>query len=154
MTTALTILIGLIIVMTVYFFILGHISRSRRALGLDGGKLARCANKPNCVCSEYGDDTTHFVPALKVGDHVDAALVTIKTIIQDQGGTLQVEESNYLAFTFTSSLFGFVDDVEVRLDAEARLLHIRSASRVGHSDLGVNKKRIEAIRNALEKALR
>ena len=59
------------------------------------------------------------------------------------------ESSNYLHYTFTTPLWGFIDDVEFRLDASKQLFHVRSASRIGYSDLGTNRKRIEMIRARL-----
>jgi uncharacterized protein (DUF1499 family) len=61
-------------------------------------------------------------------------------------------EDRYIHAEFTSALFRFVDDVEFQIDAESGLIHFRSASRVGRSDLGVNRKRMESIRMAFEKS--
>ena len=56
---------------------------------------------------------------------------------------------DYLYAEYSSALFGFVDDVEFYFPPETHIIHVRSASRLGHSDLGVNRKRIEAIRARL-----
>ena len=66
-------------------------------------------------------------------------------IIKEGGGEVSVAREEYIAATFSVSLFGFIDDVECRLDTSKNRIHIRSASRVGHSDLGVNKKRAETM---------
>jgi uncharacterized protein (DUF1499 family) len=66
-------------------------------------------------------------------------------IIEELGGKVVVADDEYVSATFASSIFGFVDDVECRLDASKEQIQIRSASRVGHSDLGVNRKRMEAL---------
>jgi uncharacterized protein (DUF1499 family) len=66
-------------------------------------------------------------------------------IIKELGGEIVVATDEYVAATFSSSLFGFIDDVECRLDASPKRIQIRSASRVGHSDLGVDRKRMEAM---------
>jgi uncharacterized protein (DUF1499 family) len=60
------------------------------------------------------------------------------------------ENKNYLYAEFTSAIMGFVDDVEFYLDEGAKVIHVRSASRLGQSDLGVNRKRIETIRTKLK----
>jgi uncharacterized protein (DUF1499 family) len=60
------------------------------------------------------------------------------------------EDKNYLYAEFTSAIMGFVDDVEFYLDEDAKLIQVRSASRLGKSDLGVNRKRIETIRTKLK----
>ena len=62
------------------------------------------------------------------------------------GGNVQVESCDYLAATFTSAIFKFVDDLEIRIDSTQEVIHIRSASRVGYSDMGVNKKRTELLK--------
>jgi uncharacterized protein (DUF1499 family) len=77
---------------------------------------------------------------------MEVALSSLKDGIREMGGNVQVEHDNYLAATFASSIFGFVDDLEIRVDSEQKTIHLRSASRVGHGDGGVNRKRIERLR--------
>ncbi len=128
------------------FAMLGHGSKSGRAPGLVSGTLAPCPDKPNCVCSEFGGAAAHSIAPL---DYSDAppqkAWGDILQIIKELGGEAVVANDEYIAATFSSSLFGFVDDVECRLDASQEQIQIRSASRVGHSDLGVNRKRMETL---------
>lgn len=64
---------------------------------------------------------------------------------------LEKEEKNYLHFTFKSALLGFIDDVEFYFDEKMQLIHFRSASRTGYSDLGVNRKRMDQIISLYEK---
>lgn len=139
-----TILVAAIIV---WFFILGYMSKSGDAAGLANGQLTRCPAKKNCVCSEYPDDTNYFIEPLPPGENV--SLEKIKQVIGELGGVVTVEQDNYLAATFTSAIFGFVDDLEIRLDSEEKIIHIRSASRVGDSDLGVNRKRVQSLKQKL-----
>jgi len=149
MTTFLIILITLILLFVGYFFVLGQKSKSAEPPGLTGDQLTQCPNKPNCVCSEYAEDNAHYIAPIDVtGVEANVVLTKIKAVIISQGGELKSESDRYQAYIFSSSLFGFVDDVEVRFDADKNALHIRSASRVGHSDMGVNKKRVEAIKAA------
>ena len=75
-------------------------------------------------------------------------LPRLKTVIREIGGSIQVEKADYLAATFTSSIFRFVDDLEIRIDTGQQLIHLRSASRVGRSDGGVNHKRLEYLKNS------
>jgi uncharacterized protein (DUF1499 family) len=70
----------------------------------------------------------------------------VQLALLDLGGVIVLVENGYLAATFQSPLFRFVDDVELRLDRPSGVIHIRSASRVGRSDLGKNRERVEAIR--------
>jgi uncharacterized protein (DUF1499 family) len=72
----------------------------------------------------------------------------LKTIIGELGGRIQVENADYLAATFTSTVFRFVDDLELRIDRDQKTIHLRSASRVGRSDLGANRKRVEHLKNS------
>jgi uncharacterized protein (DUF1499 family) len=74
-------------------------------------------------------------------------MTDLKTVIQNLPKTKIITETeNYLYAEFTSALMGFVDDVEFLLDEEQKVIHVRSASRLGQSDLGVNRQRIETIR--------
>ena len=78
-----------------------------------------------------------------------ASLEQVKAAITSTGGIITREQPYYISATYTSSIFRFVDDVEIR-DSQDGLIHIRSASRVGYSDRGVNKKRVEAIHAAIK----
>ena len=128
------------------FAMLGHGSKSGRAPGLVSGTLAPCPDKPNCVCSEFDEVAAHYIAPVDYSDvPPEEAWGDILQIIKELGGEVAVANDGYLAATFSSSLFGFVDDVECRLDAPQQRIQIRSASRVGHSDLGVNRKRVEAM---------
>lgn len=60
--------------------------------------------------------------------------------------TIATREPNYLHVEFRSSLFGFVDDVEFLADEAANVIHVRSASRIGYSDGGTNRRRVEMLR--------
>jgi len=76
-----------------------------------------------------------------------------KSVLTQMGGVLIKVKEHTLSATFTSSIFKFVDDFEIRQDTTARKLHIRSASRTGYSDFGVNKKRVQLFSEQLQKAL-
>ncbi|MEQ8662522.1 MAG: DUF1499 domain-containing protein, partial [Gammaproteobacteria bacterium] len=76
----------------------------------------------------------------------------ILAAVRAAGGTIVTHDDTYLHATFRSALFGFVDDVELRLDGDA--LHWRSASRVGYSDLGANRRRLEALRGRIKSAVK
>lgn len=127
--------------------VLAALSRSGKPPGLVAGKLSMCPDKPNCVSSEQHNDVEHYLEpvTLQFATSPDSVTV-IKTVIVDMGGVIQEQHGEYIAAVFSSSVFGFVDDLEVRVDPGERLLHIRSASRVGYGDAGVNRKRIERFR--------
>lgn len=140
-----SIILALIAAGIVYFFVLGTQSKQQPSLGLKDGKLAKCPNKPNCVCSEEGAISKSPIQPLPSTDKTK-----LKQAITETGGVIHQEQDNYIAATYTSQVFNFVDDVELRIDAAEGVTHIRSASRVGHSDLGANEKRVAAIREALK----
>ncbi|MBW4519034.1 MAG: DUF1499 domain-containing protein [Scytolyngbya sp. HA4215-MV1] len=118
-------------------------------LGVYDGKLSPCPSSPNCVCSQDADATHHIEP-LTYRTSPPQAMADLKRIIQALPKTHIVSESaSYLYAEFTSGLMGFVDDVEFYLDEAAGVIQVRSASRLGKSDLGVNRKRIEMIRGKL-----
>lgn len=124
------------------FFALGLSSQGGSAPGLVDGRLASCPASPNCVSSETGTDSDKAVEPLPIGvwDTIPAALAGM-------GGKVTVEEDRYIAAEFKSAVFGFVDDVEFRKAEDS--VQVRSASRVGYSDAGVNAARVAELRRAL-----
>jgi len=147
MKTAIITLIVIIVAVVVLFFILGLISKSGKAPGLIDGKLSQCPDKPNCVCSEQ-KTASHYIEPLVISENLNFDTVpALKNAIEEMGGRVEVASDNYIAATYSSALFGFIDDLEVRIDSMQKVMHIRSASRVGHSDMGVNRKRVELLKN-------
>ena len=69
------------------------------------------------------------------------------------GGQIEQDTGAYLWAAFRSKGYRFVDDLECRMDIDSKVIHVRSASRVGHSDLGVNRKRVEALRSKMAQQL-
>ena len=140
------ILLGLVLIAAIAaaggLFVLVQQSKSGAAPGLANGALSPCPSSPNCVSSEAGTPESHAVPALPL-----SAWAALPGVVKAEGGDIVVTDDAYIAATFRTSLFGFVDDVEFRLGEDA--VHVRSASRVGHSDMGANAKRVEALRAAL-----
>jgi uncharacterized protein (DUF1499 family) len=113
------------------------------------GQLAPCPRTPNCVNS-FSQDATHIIEPLTYQSTPTEAMTNLKTVIQNMERTNIITESdNYLYAEFKSKLMGFVDDVEFLMDESAKVIHVRSASRLGESDLGVNRQRIETIRAKL-----
>lgn len=147
MKIAIIIIAMLILAFLISFIVLGNISKSGKAAGLVDGKLSKCPEKPNCVCSEQDDDTDHFIePIIFFQNIAGSTLKHLKETIIELGGEIHTDTGTYVSATFSSSLFGFVDDLEIRFDSKQNIIHMRSASRVGYSDLGANKERVELIR--------
>jgi len=121
-------------------------------LGVNQGQLTACSNKPNCVSSQ-AQDREHYIDPLLFHSNLENAYQAIIAILQQtKRVNIVIKEANYLHAEFKSALFRFVDDVEFYFVEESPSLttiHIRSASRVGYSDLGVNRKRMESIRAQL-----
>ena len=109
------------------------------------GRLAACPNTPNCVNSQ--ETGRSGVAALAFSDSASSAFARLKRIVSSLPRTRIVEATDdYLHAEVRSRIFGFVDDVEFIVDAPGSCVHVRSASRVGYSDFGVNRARVEAIR--------
>lgn len=144
----LTLLLILIVLVCVYFYYLSFAAVPPR-VQLDNGQLRPCPDKPNCVSSESHLPYSSIAP-FHYSSSDEQAWQDIITSIHAAGGNLKQKDNGFLWATFTSRIFRFVDDVEARLDKTSKLIHIRSASRVGHSDLGINRKRVEKIRTLFE----
>ena len=106
-----------------------------------------CPDSPNCISSQADpDDTTHFMPAVKFSAApADVIAEVTKAIEGSSGAKITDRSSSQVTAIFTTRICRFKDDVTFAVDAEAKELHFRSASRVGHSDLGANKKRLETL---------
>jgi uncharacterized protein (DUF1499 family) len=114
-------------------------------LGTKDGLLAACPSSPNCVSSQATDDG-HRIKALTFTGDPDAAFARLKLVLGRRGDTAIIEEKpGYLRVEFRTILF--VDDGEFLLDRERMVIQVRSASRLGYSDLGKNRKRMEEIRS-------
>lgn len=122
-------------------------------LGIRDNQLKPCPTSPNCVSSFASkEDRTHYIEPISYVSSVAEEMSRLKKIILSKPRTAIIEEKpNYLRAEFTSRIFRFVDDVEFLFDDSLKYIHVRSASRVGYSDLGVNRRRIEEIRSELQK---
>lgn len=150
MKIMLIIIITTIIAGLFYFFYLGYKSHSGTAPGLTNSKLNPCSEKPNCICTEYQEDKIHFTDAIKITENNQTILTQIiENAIQKTGGIITNKKADYFSATYTSSLFRYVDDFEIRIDNKEKLIHIRSASRVGHSDMGANLKRVKNFKRVI-----
>ena len=108
--------------------------------------LAACPSSPNCV-STQAQDVGHAIVPIRYRKSRTDAKEGLKEVIRSLPRTKLVEEDEgYLHYEFTSLLLRFVDDVEFLFDDETKILHFRSASRTGYSDLGANRTRMEQIR--------
>ena len=113
-------------------------------LGVYENKLAPCPNSPNCV-SSFDTNAPHLIKPIK------ADLEKIERTLASLNNANIVDRSdNYIRAEFSSRFMGYVDDVEFLYDELENISHVRSASRVGYTDLGANRRRVEKIRSIVE----
>jgi uncharacterized protein (DUF1499 family) len=130
--------------------LLSAFSRRPANLGAAGGRLAECPASPNCVATQSGSGDQRMA-ALRYQGSQQQAMERLKKIVAGMPrAKIVAAENEYLCAEFTSGLFRFVDDVEFLIDPAERVIHFRSASRVGYSDLGANRRRMEEIRRRWE----
>lgn len=127
-------------------------------VGAIGGSLQACnPDKSNCVCSQHKPEGRslgpHYVqPLAYEGDAGDAMTRMIAVLMQQKNCRIVVNRPDYLHAEFTTETLGFVDDVEFLLSAAEQLIHVRSASRLGLTDFGVNRARVKDLREAFDEA--
>ncbi|MDJ0729482.1 MAG: DUF1499 domain-containing protein [Crocosphaera sp.] len=119
-------------------------------LGVTNGKLLPCPGTPNCVNSQ-SQEAEHSIESLTYQEDSETAIARLKDIINQQERTKIVSETDdYFYAQFTSHWMGFIDDVEFYVNENKGVIDVRSASRLGESDLGVNRQRIETIRQQFQ----
>ena len=133
--------------MTLIGLLLGGCSGTLpEGLGIRDGRLAPCPQSPNCVCSQAGDAPHRIAPFVYQGER-SAALARLQAALTAVPRTaLVTARADYLHATSASLIFRFVDDLEFYLPEDRKVIEVRSASRLGHSDFGVNRRRIETLR--------
>ncbi|MEL6350424.1 MAG: DUF1499 domain-containing protein [Cyanobacteria bacterium J06627_28] len=117
-------------------------------IGVTEGHLAGCPTTPNCVVSQ-GADADHAIPPIFYEGDRTIARANILNILSVVPRTEVVEQTDdYILAQSESRLMGFVDDTEFYFPADEKVVQVRAAARMGESDLGVNRRRIEQIRLA------
>jgi uncharacterized protein (DUF1499 family) len=127
---------------------------ANRPVEADGknGELATCPDRPNCV-SSLSDDKEHFIAPLTYdGSMAEAAARLLSVLEQMKRAKIVSRTDTTIHAEFTSTVLGFVDDVDFRFDTVDRRIDLRSASRVGYTDFGANRRRIEEIRQRFQAA--
>ena len=119
-------------------------------LGVTAGQLLACPGTPNCVSTQAEPtDQEHYIAPIATDKSPAAAIAQLKTIIEAMERATVIESTNdYLYAEFSSKLMGFVDDVEFY--ATSGTIQMRAAARLGKSDLGVNRKRMDAIQQQFQ----
>ena len=121
-------------------------------LGVTDGRLAAPKRSPNCVSSQADPaDAEHYIAPIKFsGSPLEAMTALRRTVDGTEGTHVVRHEANYLYAEYKSKLMGFVDDVEFLASEKEGVIHVRSASRLGRRDFGVNRARVEALRSRIE----
>jgi uncharacterized protein (DUF1499 family) len=117
-------------------------------LGLGDGRLAPCPETPNCISSERPG--ARLEPWRFTGPPERARAGLLAAIAHQPRARLITVQTEYIHAEFRSAVFGFVDDVEFRIDVASGVIHFRSASRLGRSDFGTNRRRIAALGAAFQ----
>jgi len=138
-------IISLVVVIGIVLIAFSVTSRKQPELGLHKEQLLPCSSAKNCVCSEYRDQSAYIEPLLYTTT-TEQAWEKLKRVITETGGSVITKEAGYLRLAYETPLLRYIDDVEFRLDNTTQHIHVRSASRVGQSDMGANRKRVEKIK--------
>ena len=127
-------------------------SESRpKNLGLKNNLLAACPKNPNCVLSQKSDPKHQIQPIRYKGSVEDAKERLNQVILSMDDTRIITQYAVYWHIEFTTRWLRFIDDVEFYFVESEALIHLRSASRLGYWDFGVNRKRMKAIRSQFEK---
>ena len=133
----------------IIFAALSLLSRRGGPPGLVANRLHPCPSSPNCVCSQDSDAEHRIEPIAFQGTEVEALERLLDVLRHQPRVRIAAVKGHYVHAEFTSAVFRFIDDVEFLIDGDAKVVHVRSASRVGYSDFGANRRRVEELRMAL-----
>lgn len=136
---------GLVIVM----IMAGCSGNKPDSIGVQNNRLSACPGSPNCVASDAQDTEHRLEPFQLIGNSGTGWPNIVAAVTSTPRTTVISQTDNYLHAECRSRVFRFVDDLELLLDEENGIISIRSAARLGKSDFGVNRKRIESLRQAL-----
>lgn len=118
-------------------------------LGVKDSRLKPCPSSPNCVSSD-DTDAAHVISALQLALPPAEAWRAVQAAVAGLPRTKIITQTDdYLHAECSSAVFGFVDDLELHLRPAQNLIAVRSAARLGRSDLGVNRRRVESLRSLL-----
>lgn len=151
MKNAIMILGLLFVAFVALLFFLRLLAKPPENLGVSQGRLAPCPNMPNCVSSQV-EDESHFLEPLHYGGSRQEAMAKLTGVINDMPRTrIVVQTDSYMHVEFaTSGIPRWTDDVEFYIPPEGQVIHFRSASRIGYSDWGKNKRRMLEIRQRFD----
>lgn len=122
-------------------------------LGVDNGQFKPCPSSPNCVSTQADtSDNEHYIEPIKYKITNEKAKKKLMDVIDQMPRTNVIKnQDDYIYVTFTTRIMRFVDDVEFYLPANNKVIHFRSASRIGYSDLGKNRERMNSVKEKFAK---
>lgn len=153
-------MVGLMTGIGLVFFLLLMMARQegdrRTRVDKRPATLLPCPESPNCISTQASpEDTIHYMAPMTYEGSVGDAKAKLLAIVGTYPRTTVItDQPDYLHVEFRSLVFRFVDDVEFLLDDQDKVIHFRSASRLGYSDLGVNRKRMQSIVDAYSPSAR
>ena len=121
-------------------------AKSKKPIGIVDGKFHPCPDTPNCVSTQAADNKHKIDPIQYSGSLSEAKEKIVKIINSLKRSKIITNKENYIHAEFRTATFRFVDDVEFLFDDSEKIIHFRSRARLGISDMGVNRKRMEIIR--------
>ena len=137
---------GVLILMTTN----GCTGKKPDTIGVTGNRLTPCPAKPNCVSSDATDEA-HKIASFQLKGNVRSNWpLVIESVKAGPRVKIVTSTETYLHAEYTSLLFRFVDDLELLMNSGTGVISVRSASRLGYSDLGANRKRVEGLRKVLQ----
>ena len=128
---------------------LGH-SALKRGPSAKGDRLRPCRRWNNCVCSEKGAASQHRIEPFAAPGDPEAVFARLKTLVAALERTTVVDETDEYLHAICRTRLGFADDLECRLCPAEGVIHVRAHARLGGNDQGVNRKRVEALRQRLQ----
>lgn len=146
--------IGWIVSLLLAIPIVGGLGCSRPVLGIKDGRLSPCPSSPNCVSSQDTEKSHKIAPLVYTCPPADARKALVHILESMPACRIMSDSDSYIHATFKSRFFRFTDDVEFYFPEKPGVIQVRSASRTGYSDFGVNRKRIEKIRELFARQVR
>ena len=126
--------------------------KGAQPVDVSGTAIAGCPDKPNCVSTE-AESKKHRIEPFRVKGDLPKSWPQIQKVVEGQSRTTIIAKTDvYLHAEIRSLLFRFVDDLELLLNPDSGIVAVRSAARTGHSDFGVNRRRVEGLRETLFEA--
>lgn len=139
------IVFGILVIMLILIIVMMAKNMKTPELGVENGQFKPLSSNPNGVSSQAKDDSK-LVETLPFSGDLEATKTLLLEVCKSYGDVKIIrEERTYIHVVFTTGKMKFNDDAEFYLDEEKQLVHYRSESRIGYSDMGLNRERYDAL---------